>query len=260
MKTLILFLIFSFNASAITEAVLDDNYPGFHDYAAISFGPVKGYFRKLINKSVVVNGENGPEELQVQDSDRNIIQKIKVQIVKTQSENTITEVINYSFDSGKKLTITLMRKGQNVKFDSDLNLLLFKFDPIENEETFDLVIPEFQIQYHRDNSLTQDNSYYILQFMELNMEINTQITSSEINRDYIFFYAGMPIPQQQLTVNVKEANDTWKEFEFLHYTRSNGIITPKLFFEGLNSASNIFIGASQFYIGKLLEVGFPKFD
>ena len=259
MKYFILFFI-SINSFAITDSVLDENYPGFHDFAAISFGPIKSYFRKLNSRSVILNGANGAEEMIIQDTNFKKLTNIKIQIDKNQTQNEIKETLQFSFPSGKKLTVLLTRRGSKVKFDSDQNLLLFKFDPQEDEEYFDLVIPEFQIQYQLMKTEQKEEAFYYLNFMPLNMEINTQITQASVLRDYLFFFNEMPVPQQQLSVEVKETKNDWDNLEFFHYTRGKGELSPKLFFEGLNQASGIFIGASQFYIGKLYDLGFPKFE
>jgi hypothetical protein len=254
MKLIILFFIISFNTLALDISDLDESYPGFHDFESTSFSSVRSYLRQLFSKSVLVSGFDGFQEIQIKNSRNETIKVIKILVERAISNDQIKETVRYSFDNGNQLTFELKRVGNDLAPISDLDLLMFKFRSKDNLKSYTVSIPEFKIEYHREIEKTFEKSFFVLGFMGMNVGINTSITPKEITRDYLYFYEPMPNPHQVLSVNVNE------NLEYIHYSRGAGLLTPKLFFDGLNSGNKVFIGAGAAYLGMMYSIGFPEFN
>lgn len=257
---LLVIILFSARVFAIDSTVFEENYPGFHDYESMSLTNTRNYFRALFSKSIQTSNREGFRVLEVQNEDWKTSIKISMLIERKIGNNEIIETVKYQLSSGGTLDYTLSRKGPNLKPLSDTDLLMFKFQSLDTYSSYDLIIPTFNVNYHRDISPGNETSFFLLGFMNFNIGINTQTFENEINRDYIYFYSGMNVPQQQLTVNVKEHQGTWEQYEYLHYTRGVGILTPKQFYNGLNDGASMFAQSGMIYQSILYSIGFPKFD
>jgi hypothetical protein len=261
MKTAILILsLFCFNAwSTLEPSILKEDYSDYNDYEGMSFGLTKAYFRKLFNNSVLVSGKDGIQSILVKNSAGNTTLEIKVAIDRYFWETILKENVTYTFPNGNSFKYLITKEGLNLRPTNDKDLLMFKFDSIGKVTRFNLSVPAFSLIQENKIGENFENSFFNLGVMEIKIAINTQITSRDVSRDYLFFYEAMPIPLQQLSVKVSESSEDWRGVEFFHYSRGTSL-TPKEFFDGLNSASRVFIGAANIYLSILYEIGFPKFD
>lgn len=261
MKSIIvLIILFSVNAwSAIDPTILKAEYSDYNDYEGMSFGLTKAYFRKLFNNSVLISGKDGIQSILVKDSHGETSLEIKVAIDRYFWETTLKENITYTFPNGNQFKYLITKEGLNLRPTNDKDLLMFKFDSIGKVSKFNLTVPAFSLEQENRVGDNFEKSFFNIGPMEIKIEINTQITEQSVIRDYLYFYEAMPIPLQQLSVKALESEKDWRGIEFYHYSRGT-ILSPKEFFEGLNSSTRVFIGAANIYLSILYEIGFPKFD
>ncbi|MDD4973226.1 MAG: hypothetical protein PHY93_02695 [Bacteriovorax sp.] len=247
------FFILTINAYAVDESVFAERYPNFQDYQSLSLQGLNNYFYSLFSKSITLHGQKDFYQLVVLDDLGQTITKIDARIERSRTEATLTESMHFILPNDEHFDYTLTRAGINLVETADMDLLTFNFNT--KEESYDLAFKQLEARFQKQkNNKGVEKSFILLGIMEINILIETNLQEFEGNRNYIYFFKGMPNPQTILTVRVLSENHN---LNFIH--SSKGVkISPKYFFQGLDEGSQIFTGFSQISLKTLETIGFPK--
>lgn len=263
MKTLLIAinLFLSLHSSfGMDVSVLEKNYPGFHDYEATALSGVKNYFRNLMSKCIEYSSsDDSVYAISCVNPTTGVETIFKTAVERKMNSNSIEEVVNYRLQNGNAFTYSLTRRGKNLLPTNDRDLLMFKFRTKDLFDEYELSVPLFQIDFFRKQEEKTEKSYFVFKAMDLSVGINTLSESYQIVRDYIYFYTQINPPEQVLTVKAVPITGDWEGYEYTHFHGNIGLISPKLFFKGLNDGSGIFEAASAMFLSQLYQIGFPTF-
>lgn len=256
-------LFFSFfiaiNSYAISPTVLDESYPGFHDYEAITLNGVRNYFRNFFLKSAIYTDENGTINKIIYNPYSEAITFL-VKIERETKENIIVERVIYTSADGKTLAYQLTREGENLWATNDNDLLIFKFRTKDYYKKYKIEFFTFGNEYYREKNGDTETSYLFLKNFNSKVFLDTRVDGNDLYRDYIYSSPLMDIPVKNVSVKVTEDVKSWSTYSFIHTITAKGVVTPKTFFDYLNEATFFFEMTSEFYVSKLLTVGFPNLN
>ncbi len=253
--------LLSFNLQAFDPEAFKDVYPDFKNYQSLLLNDVKSYFDSIHENSVIYSDINGNKTFVVKKTSGEFLGKINCRIIRIKSYNQISERVVYALRNGNKFEYEVLRKGDNLEFNSDEDLLSFKIEPKEEEE-YKFIIPSMNIEAsYTLTSEQSDQSFFSIGFMEFNVKIETFSTPKESTRNYIYFFKAIkPSPQASLTVRAIESASIWSGTTYHHSASNGGEITPKQFFGGLADGAGAFGEASTIIINHIQSLGFPNFQ
>lgn len=256
--TLVLYLFFSAKIFAIDISVLDEQYPGFHDFEATCFSPIRMYLRTLLSRSVIVGHHTTAYNLELKGINSESIIDFRVAIDRSIERNKIVENVNYYFGNGHAFNYIVTRIGDNLSPIPDIELMSFQFSTSDKLKSYSLRIPEFGVDFHRDIGEFLEESYFIFSAINMKIFINTSVANNEVSRNYTFSYRKLNKSQMNLNVLVVESADFWPMIDYVHFLPDVGMIDPKKFYELLGDLNNIFVKSGAEFLDIMHNNGFPK--
>jgi hypothetical protein len=263
----IFFLIFIMGLSSkacaenllVSDSVFAARYPNFQNYQSLSLQGLQNYFYALISKSVVIQGPSHSIVLLYQNDKGETLLTINAKIERIRTENTLTERVLYVlpdstiFDYSLKQSVAESAKLQ-IEESNDVDLLTMNFTNTKYD--YELLVMPFQTRFIKSHEGNFEKALINFGFMDISIAIETKFLDNEASREYIYFYAGMPNPQTSIKVTVLDDESPMHNLNYIH-TSSGSVMSPSLFFKGLQDGAQIFSDFSMISLVLIKGKGFP---
>lgn len=256
----ITFFLYAVKLFAIEATVFQENYPGFQNYQLLTFTQLRNYFETLPLSALNYTDTTGIRVYKIYGKRGKGFSTLYSKIIRTKSENQISERVIYQLENGNSLEYEIIQKGKDIVPSDDLDLLTFHFNTNSNYEFYQIMIPTFKIQMNRAVLSNGEKSFFNFKFMEFNMKIESNFKSSQATLNYIYFFPYMTNPQASLTVMALETLSGWNSIKYTHLSSQAGEVTPKQFFQGIGEGSGFFSEGSKEIFKMLISLGFPSLD
>ena len=245
---------------AFDAMVFNENFPTYKNYEETILSSLKRYFTNLSSNSLNYIDSNGIRIYKVVPKNGSGYSTIYSKISRISKEQQLTEHVSYSLENGNSLEFEILKTGHGVTPSEDLDLLTFNFKQSSNDEFYQITIPTFKMQLNRRVLKDGDQSTFLLGMMGFNVQLETHFSEHEANMSYIFFYKGMDHPQFSLIVKAIETPSEWDSLHYSYLSTTDGEITPKLFFLGLNEGTSVFNSSIEIIAYIMQKIGFPDFQ
>lgn len=259
-KLIIFILIFSFSQTllAMDKTVFQENYPTFQEYQEILFSKIRDYFERLPQATIINSNSSDLKIYSFYDKNTKQLNLFYSKITRKISDGEISEKVTYSLSNGTTFTCELLRKGVDLTPTDDNDLLTFNFKLSELEDFYQVTLPESRVKFSYSKNLYGDKAYFDLGFMDFKIQTESFLSQTNSYINYIFFYKYMPNPQASLTARAISTDG--ENIQFIHTSSQAGELTPKQFFEGLNTSTTVLEGVSDYNYNLIIFSGFPNLD
>ncbi len=252
------FIFQSTNLFALDNKVFTGQYPSATTFQKISLEKLKTYFETLAGQSINnIDPISGVRTYQVRRKNSLVVDLIFAKIERQQAGNKLVEGVYYSLSSGRGLVFIFTRYGLNLKESTDRDLLLLNFLPSDSSTSYSLEIPILGFYLNTEVGAKNENSYISLKQMAFELKIESVYSDMKAQRNYLFYFKPMPSPQSSLTVQAEAREGSWSNLQYLHFSSSKGLITPNLFFQGLDQGSSVYEELGGEYLDMINYMGFP---
>lgn len=257
------FIIFSQKVISSEQNFFDENFPDVNTYQKILFVQLKTYFETLNAKSIRSTSLDGMTTFVYTNSKNSTKQKLFAKIIRKISDNSISEDIIFSSETGNLFQVNILRKGNELKPFEDNELFNLKFKMSRKLDFYSIKIPKanLEINHQRFADENREVSQVINGLMEFNVQIVTQDYINFSERSYIYFSKSMPSPQASMTVKgYLRQTDLGEGIRYVYLSSQSGQLTPKQFFSGLNEGSMAFAEMSLILEKIIISLNFPNLD
>jgi hypothetical protein len=255
---MILLLFSSLRLQALDSSVFKENYPDFNVYQTLLFSQLRIYTIQLFKNSIISNTSSGSRVYKVREKTKDGFVIIHSTIEREISEGQIIERISYIFENGNSLRYEVIKKGKNIIQSEDLDLLMFFFKR-GNAEFYQITCFTFNLQLTFNRLADHELSTFNLGFMGVHIQIESYFHEFEASQNYFYFFDKMSYPQFSLKVLAIKSPGDWGGITYTHTGSDWGEVSPSLFFQGLNGASGVFVGAASEISQTSMKLGFPQF-
>ena len=255
---LILLMFFSTNCFCIEQDYFSNHYPSFITYEQSLFSELKNYFDVFHKNAVVFDDSNDLKTYHYFDEKTDQTLHFSFQITRQISENQMIENVGYILNDSSYFTYQIIKNGPQVKPTNDDDLLIFNFSPTDNDQSYQVSIPSFQILMTKSVVNNNEKDFISIGFMEFSLQIETFFSLNEAKLNYIYFFKEMPTPQASLSVRVIDTHNSWNPIQTMLIASNKGEITPSQFFSGLNDGGQAFSEGAKIILKILNSRGFPE--
>lgn len=257
----IIILSFFFNiitAYGIEKNIFSNDYPSASNFQLTLFSKVKDYLDAMTSQSIITNNANGLTAYQFKKLNSLSLELIFIKIERIESINSLTERVQYSFENGQIFSYELIKYGANNEFSTDVDLRMMRLKTTQLTNGYEIRVPQLGLVINSRISETSTLEKISLNEIGFELSIETFYKEKMAQRNYIYFFNGMPNPQTSLSVRVDILEFNWSKYKFTHLGSSLGEVSPSVFYQGLTQGTALFDQLSLVFLLNFESLGFPK--
>lgn len=246
------------NAYGIEKNIFSNNYPSASNFQLTLFSKVKDYLDALSSQSIITNNANGLTAYQFKKLNSLKLELVFIKIERMETVDSLTERVQYSFENGQIFSYELIKYGANNELSSDIDLRMMRLKTTQLTNGYEVRIPQLGLVINSRISETSTFEKISLNEIGFELSIETFYQEKMAQRNYIYFFNGMPNPQTSLSVRVDSLESNWAKYKFTHFGSSLGEVSPSVFYQGLTQGSALFDQLSFVFLLNFESLGFPK--
>lgn len=258
-QILILYFFYNiFNAYGIEKNIFSNDYPSASYFQLTLFSKVKDYLDALTSQSLITSNSNGLTAYQFKKINSLNYELVFIKIERETKTNSLSERVQYSFENGQVFFYELIKYGANKELSSDVDLRMMRLKTTDLTNGYEIRVPQLGLVIKSQRSEFSTLEKISLNEIGFELSIESFYKEKIAQRNYIYFYNGMPNPQTALSVRVDFIDSSWAKHKFTYFGSSMGEISPSVFYQGLMQGSALYEEFSNVFLLNFESLGFPK--